>query len=114
MDLKNSKRKYVTKKFRKKNLRAWLNSATSYDTGFYKLSQSGELRWDNGDLKQKPSFYLDINLELADCSRRINLNFDCLHKKDVDARLKKVNVLRKVLDEIESTLLASKDESIFK
>jgi hypothetical protein len=108
---KKKKEKETVKSFTKKSKRGWLNGAEHYDTGFYKLSQTGELRSREG---KKDSMYVDIQLTLADCSRQIHLNFDCMKKTDIDVRLKKVRALQNVLKDIETTLLECKDENIFK
>ena len=69
------------------------------------LNQPGE--WDSGHVEvtlEKSRRYVDLELTLADCSRKIHLNFNVGSDTDVRRRLEKVAKLKYCLDFIESEL----------
>jgi hypothetical protein len=49
--------------------------------------------------------YLDARLHLSDCSRHISLDFSAYDHRDAENVLRKVAVLRAVLDELEQALV---------
>ena len=49
--------------------------------------------------------YLDARLHLSDCSRHISLDFSAYDRRDAENALRKVAVLRAVLDELEQALV---------
>jgi hypothetical protein len=48
--------------------------------------------------------YVDARLHLSDCSRHITLDFSAYDRRDAENALRKVAVLRAVLDEFEEGL----------
>lgn len=77
--------------------RAWLNPASSMDTGSVRV------------LGERDKHYFDITLEIRDCSRSVSLNFDIDVPADFDRRQKKIDKLREALDHIEEFLYNNRE-----
>jgi len=98
---KKSKPKRINKK-----LRDWLNPASSADTGHVHLYTEYFLWQDD----HPDDCGFDCSFDISDCSRKIFLDFSIFwHKqKELDtqykARKKKIETLRKHIDELEFQL----------
>lgn len=81
--------------------RAWLNPTKSEDTGAVSCYVSSY----EGDP------YVDGDLSIWDCGRKVSLNFSIYSEKDAKDRAKKINTLISTLQEMKSALGKAYDDS---
>jgi hypothetical protein len=114
--VKSKKKERKEQKCKRPTIRTWLNDIDSYDTGFYKLVQDDRRSYytDRNSKKVKEHDYIDLEFTLADCSRQITLNFSFTDAAEARNRVKKINKLRKALDEMEITINMYLDDKMFK
>ena len=89
--------------------RHWLNPSDHHDTGHVKVAGSITTYSYGGDVENRPSASTSFygSFELADCSRKVSLDFHCGSKREVNQRLKKVRKLISSLQRLESLLETS-------
>ena len=89
-----------------KKKRAWLNPLDHWDSGSILLEMSSGTQ-DGDHNRGQP--YLNGELQIRDCYRQINLNFNCSSNKDCRARLYKVRLMREYLDALEAEVLKTQE-----
>lgn len=86
----------------KKKMRDWLNPLSHYDTG--SINCDCEVESYTNDSKVT-THSCEINLNIRDCSRSISLNLSCDgDMKQIANRKKKLDILRKHIDNVENCL----------
>lgn len=78
-------------------IRDFLNPVTSWDSGSIKTDVFSGSDTDN-------RMTADIDMQIRDCSRQVNLNFSGNSKREIKQRLKKVALMKKHLDLVEECL----------
>ena len=100
---------YEVKHYR--STRHWLNPSKSDDTGHIQ-TETG-LLFDRPDEGEHPSLRAIASAEMtiADCSRKITLNFDCYSRKQLAQRRRKIEILKQHLDQVSALLDIYEEES---
>ena len=80
----------------KKVGRKWLNPSDHEDTGL--------VAW-YVKCRDKDSEWVDANLSIWDCYKKISLDFDCHATKDLEVRLKKLDLLEEAIAGVRAGLL---------
>ena len=94
-----------------KRKRNWLNPTKSHDTGSIATNIYTYLDDDFNDGDQIRA--VEASLKIRDCSRSIDLNFDCggyFTDNSPKDRLKKIQIIRDHLDLIEAAVKSLDDE----
>jgi hypothetical protein len=78
---------------KEKVLRDWLNPKNKEDTGHIKSSLHANVNKEKLEYRS-----ISAELEIADCSRKIELNLYCDNQQDAKLRLLKLNILIKHIE----------------
>jgi len=86
--------------------RKWLNPSSHEDTGHIKAFVS----LDTWPVDGVPCHDIEAGFDLADCARKVSLDFGCKTEVGALARIKKLNILIDTLTEMRDTIDNNKEK----